>query len=410
MRQKKNRKKKKNRKIRILAGAVLGVGLVGALFFNVFKIRNIQVAGNTRYTKDEIKEMVADDKWMINSVLLTTFHSRVDMSDIPFMNSVEFTFVSPDTICVNVNEKKVVGYVEYEGQKVYFDKNGIVLECVDEEQGTAADGAQEGSADDGSLSSEPLTSSSVSSSGSALSADTIKSARVTTADFQPSLSDVPLVTGLTFDHVTVNEQLPVEKPAVFRTMLALTRMTEKYDITPDSVEFTENSEIILHYYDTVRILLGTDTALEEKMTRVAAILPSLSGLSGELHMEDYKDGDSSFVFSKDTEDTQAQNADTQQQIDIGTGEGDAADGTDQTDVTAENTDTQNPENTQDTADQTDAENTGDTDDTQDEISYDDTQDTADENTYDDTYDDGSDESYDDYTDEESYDDTGYDEE
>ena len=46
-------------------------------------------------------------------------------------------------------------------------------------------------------------------------------------------------------------------------------MTEKYNITPDSVEFNENSEIILHYYDTVRILLGTDTALEEKMTRVA---------------------------------------------------------------------------------------------------------------------------------------------
>ena len=44
MRQKKNRKKKKNRKIRILTGVVLGVGLAGALFFNVFKIRNIQVA------------------------------------------------------------------------------------------------------------------------------------------------------------------------------------------------------------------------------------------------------------------------------------------------------------------------------------------------------------------------------
>ena len=57
MRQKKNRKKKKNRKIRILTGVVLGVGLAGALFFNVFKIRNIQVAGNTRYTKDEINDM-----------------------------------------------------------------------------------------------------------------------------------------------------------------------------------------------------------------------------------------------------------------------------------------------------------------------------------------------------------------
>ena len=266
------------------------------------------------YTKDEIKEMVADDKWMKNTVLLTTFHSKVDMSDIPFMNSVEFTFVSYDTICIQVNEKKVVGYVEYEGQKVYFDKNGIVLECVDEEQETPAEGepsdgtASDGTSADGSLTSESLASESVSSDGTAsesstsdgaLSADTIKSARVTTTDFQPTLSDVPLVTGLTFDYVTVNKQLPVEKPAVFRTMLALTRMTEKYNITPDSVEFNENSEIILHYYDTVRILLGTDTALEEKMTRVAAILPSLSGLSGELHMEDYKDGDSSFVFSKD---------------------------------------------------------------------------------------------------------------
>ena len=172
-------------------------------------------------------------------------------------------------------------------QKVYFDKNGIVLECVDEEQETPAEGessdgtASDGTSADGSLTSEPLASESVSSDGTAsesstsdgaLSADTIKSARVTTTDFQPTLSDVPLVTGLTFDYVTVNKQLPVEKPAVFRTMLALTRMTEKYNITPDSVEFNENSEIILHYYDTVRILLGTDTALEEKMTRVAAIL------------------------------------------------------------------------------------------------------------------------------------------
>ena len=211
MRQKKNRKKKKNRKIRILTGVVLGVGLAGALFFNVFKIRNIQVAGNTRYTKDEIKEMVADDKWMKNTVLLTTFHSKVDMSDIPFMNSVEFTFVSYDTICIQVNEKKVVGYVEYEGQKVYFDKNGIVLECVDEEQETPAEGessdgtASDGTSADGSLTSEPLASESVSSDGTAsesstsdgaLSADTIKSARVTTTDFQPTLSDVPLVTGL----------------------------------------------------------------------------------------------------------------------------------------------------------------------------------------------------------------------
>lgn len=56
---------------------VLGVGLAGALFFNVFKIRNIQVAGNTRYTKDEIKEMVADDKWMKTRCFLRRFIRRL---------------------------------------------------------------------------------------------------------------------------------------------------------------------------------------------------------------------------------------------------------------------------------------------------------------------------------------------
>lgn len=54
MRQKKTEKEEKQ-KIRILTGVVLGVGLAGALFFNVFKIRNIQVAGNTRYTKMKSK-------------------------------------------------------------------------------------------------------------------------------------------------------------------------------------------------------------------------------------------------------------------------------------------------------------------------------------------------------------------
>lgn len=409
----------KKTKLRILAGAVLGVGLAGALFFNVFQIRHIQVAGNTRYTKDEIKEMIADDKWVFNTVLLTTFHSKVDMSEIPFLNSIEYSFVNYNTIRVNVNEKKVVGYVEYENQKVYFDKNGIVLECVSEEnaasetQNTEENGTDASS--DGSLSSEPISAStdsasdgkSSSATDGALTADSIKSARVTASSFQPSLSDVPLVTGLVFDHVTVNEQLPVEKPAVFRTMLALTRMTEKYHITPESVEFTENGEIILHYYGTVRILLGTDSALEEKMTRVAAILPSLSGLSGELHMEDYREGDDSFVFSKDTE-TQAAGQDAASADNAQNGDGqNAAAGQTAPEETADHLAAAETG----TADANAAENaqTGDTaENAGADPSYDNAGDTTGDGTYDDTADTAGDGTYDDATDttgDGTYDDT-----
>ena len=115
------------------------------------------------------------------------------------------------------------------------------------------------------LTSESLASESVSSDGTAsesstsdgaLSADTIKSARVTTTDFQPTLSDVPLVTGLTFDYVTVNKQLPVENRQFSAPCSHFTRNDGEIQYPPDSVEFSKRTaKLFLHYYDTVRILL-----------------------------------------------------------------------------------------------------------------------------------------------------------
>ena len=243
---------KNKNKVHKLSGKKILLGIVAVLILTVViiagtcKTKQIKISGLSYYTEAEVKKAVVENGYIDNSVAYFLKCKIASPDLLPFIDSIHVRINRPDTITVEVKEKKRAGCLLYNGKYVYFDKNGYALES-----------------------------------------------------YEKKYDDVPLVTGLTFDYVTVNKQLPVEKPAVFRTMLALTRMTEKYNITPDSVEFNENSEIILHYYDTVRILLGTDTALEEKMTRVAAILPSLSGLSGELHMEDYKDGDSSFVFSKD---------------------------------------------------------------------------------------------------------------
>ena len=53
------------------------------------------------------------------------------------------------------------------------------------------------------------------------------------------------------------------------------------------------------YYGTVRVTLGEDNLLEEKITRVAAILPKLTGKSGILHMEDYVKGAETIIFTED---------------------------------------------------------------------------------------------------------------
>ena len=73
---------------------------------------------------------------------------------------------------------------------------------------------------------------------------------------------------------------------------------EKYDIMPDQVEFNDKYEITL-YYGTIRVTLGVDNLLEEKITRVAAILPKLTGKSGVLHMEDYTKDTVNIIFTED---------------------------------------------------------------------------------------------------------------
>ena len=72
-------------------------------------------------------------------------------------------------------------------------------------------------------------------------------------------------------------------------------MILQYDICPDSVEFDANLNITLHY-GSVDVLIGEDDLLEEKMARVAAILPSLEGKSGTLHLESYSSDTENIVF------------------------------------------------------------------------------------------------------------------
>ena len=61
------------------------------------------------------------------------------------------------------------------------------------------------------------------------------------------------------------------------------------------------------YYGDIRVTLGPDTLLEEKITRVAAILPKISGKSGVLHLEDYSKDTVNIIFTEDVpeEDTDA---------------------------------------------------------------------------------------------------------
>jgi cell division protein FtsQ len=173
-----------------------------------------------------------------NSLYLAMKYKNRSVENIPFLDAMDVTVLAPDTIKITVYEKALAGYVKYMNTYVYFDKDGYVVE-----------------------------SSSIRTAG------------------------IPQVTGLSFDYVVLGQPLPVkeEYKDVFGTILELTKLLNKYELSADRIYFHSDSEITLYFGDA-KVALGSETdKLEDKIMCLPNMLPNLQGLSGTLQMETYND-------------------------------------------------------------------------------------------------------------------------
>lgn len=215
------------------------------IFLKSFAITDVKVDGNYHYTKEQIENIVLSDKTWKNSVFLWLKYRNKSITDIPFVERIDVTVENKNTICVNVYEKALAGYVSYLGTYMYFDKDGIVVE-----------------------NSGVLTPS------------------------------IPEVSGLKFNHVILHEPLPVEDREVFQKILNMTNLLKKHNISATKIQFNSMGEMNL-YFDGVKVLLGSETEIDEKIMRLAAILPSLEGKTGTLHMETYSESSKDITFESD---------------------------------------------------------------------------------------------------------------
>lgn len=288
-----------------IAGAIL---IAGALFWGLFYVNSVEVVGNSgkNYTDQEIVEMTLPEFWTKNSVLLRIFRQRVELKEIRFMESVEVEIKSRNVIRLHVNEKKPVGFVRINNNDYYFDHEGIVLEIMSSEETERLkqeafqaemleQQAEEMQAGEGLPEGETAPEGDAVPEDTAASEDNVQ-------EFSPDLVDVPMITGLSVPEVQPGQRFPMDDPTFFNTIQFLTKMIDKYGIQPDYVEISENAKAekeMTLYYGSVRAALGTDRDLEEKVTRLAAILPKLAGRSGILHLEEFTSDTINIVFDAD---------------------------------------------------------------------------------------------------------------
>lgn len=218
----------------VIAGIILVFFLVGGIvIFTQFKIETIQVTGNIHYTDQEIIDLVVGEGYNQNSLVLYLKNKLQPLEPIPFVEKVDVEYISNHVITITVYEKALAGCVEFMNEYMYFDKDGVVLESS-----------------------------------------------------QEKVSDIPCITGIHFDTIVMHEPLPIEDKTFFHTVLTLTQLLQKYELSVDDIRFTSQQEIILYYQD-IRILLGDGSNVEEQISELGNILQSIEGKSGTLYMKDY---------------------------------------------------------------------------------------------------------------------------
>jgi len=229
----------------IVLGIVTVLLAVFLFLLTHYTVRNVVVEGNKHYSAGEIQAMVMTGYFGDNSLYLSMKYKDKEITDIPFIASMDVIIVSNDTIKISVYEKSLAGYVEYLGRYMYFDNDGVVIEA----------------------------------------------AKVPT-------QGIPQVTGLTFDHIVLYEKLPVENDEIFQNILTITKMLNKYDVICDKIQFDEDYNVTLGY-GSVKVNIGKLENLDEKLMQLPYILPSLEGESGTLDLQNYTSDRKSITFEKD---------------------------------------------------------------------------------------------------------------
>ena len=238
-----NRKHKKLRTALIITAAVV---VAAAVFLWIFRVKRVYVEGNERYTDEQIRELALPEPVWRNSVIFTKLFGDIDTSDIPFVESIKAEYLDRNSIRLNVTETMMAGFFRTAGTDYYFDEDGRVLLELEE-------GADPG---------DPY---------------------------------VTQISGLNASNIGLGHVIEFEDPDVLYTIIALAQMIRQYGTVPDLIYFDPDMNIILYFGD-VKVLLGKDELLEEKMIRMAAILKNLNEEKGTLHLENYTEETGNIIF------------------------------------------------------------------------------------------------------------------
>lgn len=233
----KEKKHRKTKKLLIILGILGVIILAGLIAVFGFRVRSFEVEGNEYYSDNSVTSWINNDELAVNSLYVLVKYNLLDPELPTAVERMDMSLKDPWTVHVQVKEKQMIGYVDYEDSYLYFDHEGTALVRRNKE-----------------------------------------------------VEGVPHIEGLAFDAsgVRLGETLPVEDKSIFEKITEVSRGLVKYGLEPDRLSCADGEMQLT--FGSVKILLGSSN-YDERLAQIEPILEKLSekypDTAGTLHLENF---------------------------------------------------------------------------------------------------------------------------
>lgn len=232
-----------NKRLCKVTGIIAAVVLLIVIVLLSVNIKTVVVTGSSRYTDQEMVDIIFQKKWDWNSVFFHIKNRWQGHRSIPFIEDYKIIFQGPSSIEIIVYEKSVVGYVSYMNSSMYFDKDGIIVESTSEK-----------------------------------------------------LEGVPRITGLDFGQIVLYQPLPVEDQRIFEEILNLTQILSVDQILVDRIHYNKSREATL-FMGGIEVVLGDSTNINGKIKKLNQIMPHIKERTGTLFLDTYDEANVNMPYT-----------------------------------------------------------------------------------------------------------------
>lgn len=229
-------RKKKHRVGLIFIVLILLLVIAGVIAIKSSTIKTVTITGNSFYTEDEIKNFLFDSTVENNTIKCYLDNHLGKNKKIPFIERYQIEIVNNHEVEVIVYEKNIVGYVDYVGSCMYFDRDGTVVESSSER-----------------------------------------------------LEGICEVRGITFSQIVLHKQIQTSIKGLFDQVLLMTQLFEKYEMDVELINFDQSCNVSVTIGE-IKVELGEAEDMDLKISELNNILPALSGRKGTLYLDDIQFG------------------------------------------------------------------------------------------------------------------------